>query len=162
MARRKPSPWGEGVTPKGVTDVGRNKFPGSPIKPTWSPPHPAPSGPPSPAGEGFSSVPEAFSSIFAAQMSAAGGRGMPRPYIHERQPLPPLIRHAIGVPLSRGMTATGSHEYSYSLRGAQPPGEGYFRFAVNSPPWPRRRWLRPGASWPGGPRHDCFRRRLLQ
>ena len=29
-------------------------------------------------------------------------------------------------PLSRGMTATGSHEYFYSLRGAQPPGEGYF------------------------------------
>ena len=24
------------------------------------------------------------------------------------------------------MTATGSHEYFYSLRGAQPPGEGYF------------------------------------
>ena len=31
------------------------------------------------------------------------------------------------------MTATGSHEYFYSLRGAQPPGEGYFshrRFGV--------------------------------
>ena len=24
------------------------------------------------------------------------------------------------------MTATGSHEYFYSLRGAQPPGEGFF------------------------------------
>ena len=24
------------------------------------------------------------------------------------------------------MTATGSHEYFYSLRGAQPPGEGIF------------------------------------
>ena len=23
------------------------------------------------------------------------------------------------------MTATGSHEYFYSLRGAQPPGEGF-------------------------------------
>ena len=29
-----------------------------------------------------------------------------------------------GVPLRNGMTATGSHEYFYSLRGAQPPGEG--------------------------------------
>ena len=28
---------------------------------------------------------------------------------------------------SSGMTATGSHEYFYSLRGAQPPGEGFFR-----------------------------------
>ena len=27
-------------------------------------------------------------------------------------------------PLRNGMTATGSHEYFYSLRGAQPPGEG--------------------------------------
>ena len=27
---------------------------------------------------------------------------------------------------SRGMTATGSHVHFYSLRGAQPPGEGYF------------------------------------
>ena len=27
------------------------------------------------------------------------------------------------------MTATGSHEYFYSLRGAQPPGEGFFRLA---------------------------------
>ena len=31
-----------------------------------------------------------------------------------------------GVTLSNGMTATGSHEYFYSLRGAQPPGEGFF------------------------------------
>ena len=31
-----------------------------------------------------------------------------------------------GVPLRNGMTATGSHEYFYSLRGAQPPGEGDF------------------------------------
>ena len=36
-----------------------------------------------------------------------------------------LIRHAVGVPLRNGMTATGSHEYFYSLRGAQPPGEGF-------------------------------------
>ena len=36
-----------------------------------------------------------------------------------------LIRHAVGVPLSRGMTATGSHGYFYSLRGAQPQGEGF-------------------------------------
>ena len=27
-------------------------------------------------------------------------------------------------PLRNGMTAIGSHEYFYSLRGAQPPGEG--------------------------------------
>ena len=30
-------------------------------------------------------------------------------------------------PLRNGMTATGSHEYFYSLRGAQPPGVGFFR-----------------------------------
>ena len=34
--------------------MGRNKFPGSRGFCTGSPPHPAPSGPPSPAGEGFS------------------------------------------------------------------------------------------------------------
>ena len=37
-----------------------------------------------------------------------------------------LIRHGYAEPLRNGMTATGSHEYFYSLRGAQPPGEGYF------------------------------------
>ena len=31
-------------------------------------------------------------------------------------------------PLRNGMTATGSHEYFYSLRGAQPPGEGFSLF----------------------------------
>ena len=34
---------------------------------------------------------------------------------------------AYAMPLRSGMTATGSHEYFYSLRGAQPPGEGFFR-----------------------------------
>ena len=34
---------------------------------------------------------------------------------------------AYAMPLRNGMTATGSHEYFYSLRGAQPPGEGFFR-----------------------------------
>ena len=29
-------------------------------------------------------------------------------------------------PLRNGMTATGSHEYFYSLRGAQPPGGRLF------------------------------------
>ena len=31
---------------------------------------------------------------------------------------------AYAMTLRNGMTATGSHEYFYSLRGAQPPGEG--------------------------------------
>ena len=38
---------------------------------------------------------------------------------------PPSVM-ACAMPLSNGMTATGSHEYFYSLRGAQPPGGGYF------------------------------------
>ena len=37
----KPSPWGEGVTPYGVTDVGSIVFPGGPKEPTGSPPHPS-------------------------------------------------------------------------------------------------------------------------
>ena len=37
-----------------------------------------------------------------------------------------LIRHGYAMPLRNGMTATGSHVYFYSLRGAQPPGEGFF------------------------------------
>ena len=39
-------------------------------------------------------------------------------------------------PLRNGMTATGSHEYFYSLRGAQPPGEGYFCFAGSASLYP--------------------------
>ena len=35
-------------------------------------------------------------------------------------------------PLRNGMTAIGSHEYFYSLRGAQPPGEGFFSIPVGS------------------------------
>ena len=38
-----------------------------------------------------------------------------------RQPLPPLIRLCFAKPLRNGMTATGSHEYFYSLRGTPPP-----------------------------------------
>ena len=45
-----------------------------------------------------------------------------RPYIQERCCQPPHNR-PFG-PLSSGMTATGSHIHFYSLRGAQPPGEG--------------------------------------
>ena len=44
---------------------------------------------------------------------------------HER----PHIRHGLRpmTPCSSGMTATGSHGYFYSLRGAQPQGEGFSR-----------------------------------
>ena len=41
-------------------------------------------------------------------------------------PYRPSSVMACAMPLSNGMTATGSHEYFYSLRGAQPPGEGVF------------------------------------
>ena len=36
-------------------------------------------------------------------------------------------------PCSSGMTATGSHAYFYSLRGAQPQGEGFGRCCIDSP-----------------------------
>ena len=54
-AKRKPSPWGEGVTPFGVTDVGSIVFLNSPIKRTGSPPHPSRLAPchPLQAGEGL-------------------------------------------------------------------------------------------------------------
>ena len=42
-----------------------------------------------------------------------------------RKPLPPSSVMANAEPLRNGMTATGSHEYFYSLRGAQPPREGF-------------------------------------
>ena len=76
-ARRKPSPRGEGGSPQGLTDVGPIGFPGSPIKRTGSPPHPAPSGPPSPGRRGLWLV------------------------LH-RQPLPPLIRPLCGHLPMRG------------------------------------------------------------
>ena len=115
--RPKPSPWGEGGSPSGLTDVGCIKFPSNPKKRTGSPPHPAPSGPPSVSRRGL-------------------GSEVPTP----GEALSPLCRgsHCLAIrfyrsssvsanaePLSRGMTATGSHEYFYSLRGAQPPGEGF-------------------------------------
>ena len=40
-ARRKPSPWGEGGSPSGLTDVGPLIFQNSPINRTGSPPHPS-------------------------------------------------------------------------------------------------------------------------
>ena len=40
-------------------------------------------------------------------------------------PYRPSSVMADAMPLRNGMTATGSHEYFYSLRGAQPPGEGF-------------------------------------
>ena len=77
------------------------------------------------------SVPSVSFSIFTALSTLAGGRGMPRPYraspgVHRApHPVP-------SGPLSSGMTATGSHGYFYSLRGAQPyTGEPLLR-ASNS------------------------------
>ena len=52
------------------------------------------------------------------------GEGFGRCYIDS--PYRPSSVCPEGQPLSRGMTATGSHIDSYSLRGAQPPGEGFF------------------------------------
>ena len=50
------------------------------------------------------------------------------------------------------MTATGSHEYFYSLRGAQPPGEGIpqmsrytFTLSNRTPSEPRKRGPPPPA-----------------
>ena len=60
---------------------------------------------------------------FTVLATLAGGRGMPPP-LHAITMLHPAPHPAPSGPLSRGMTATGSHEYFYSLRGAQPPGEG--------------------------------------
>ena len=55
-------------------------------------------------------------------------------------------------PLRNGMTATGSHEYFYSLRGAQPPGEGIpqmsrytFTLSNRTPSEPRKRGPPPPA-----------------
>ena len=47
---------------------------------------------PSPPGEGFFSVPSVSASIFTTQVSKFSGRGMPRPYTHQRYCVPPLIR----------------------------------------------------------------------
>ena len=74
------------------------------------------------------------------------GGGMPRPlevYTQNRRgvkaspggeafgrcnPAAPTAPHPVRLEpdhRSRGMTATGSHVHFYSLRGAQPPGEGF-------------------------------------
>ena len=102
------------------------------------------------------SVPSAPAAIFPLNNSCQAGGACRRPYIHRRYCLPPLIRHGlrhatfpqgkailrrVGTLLrhptvhplsrpwrqrSRGMTATGSHVDSYSLRGAQPYTPGAF------------------------------------
>ena len=53
----------------------------------------------------------------------------------------PHIRHGLRpmTPCSSGMTATGSHGYFYSLRGAQPQGEGFSLKPL--PPTPNDRTL---------------------
>ena len=73
----------------------------------------------------FFSVPSALTSIFTALSLQASGRGVPPP-LHAKSILRPAPHPATSWPLSSGMTATGSHIDSYSLRGAQPPGEGIF------------------------------------
>ena len=47
------------------------------------------------------------------------------PPLHASTVLRPAPHPVPSGPLSRGMTATGSHIDSYLLRGAQPPGEGF-------------------------------------
>ena len=83
--RGKPSPWGEGGCPQGLTDVGSIVFPGSPKIRTGSPPHPAPSGPPSPAGEGFSPSRQAKRRFLLLRHRTLAGGACPAPTVHRRQ-----------------------------------------------------------------------------
>ena len=66
--------------------------------------------------------------------------------------LPPLIR-SLRDHRSRGMTATGSHINSYSLRGAQPPGEGFFSIPSVPAPIYHALALRPGGRGVSPPLH---------
>ena len=63
-------------------------------------------------------------SVTLCSVTDPSGRG--QEMVLCRKPLPPSSVMANAEPLRNGMTATGSHGYFYSLRGAQPPGEGYF------------------------------------
>ena len=63
-------------------------------------------------------------SVTLCSVTDLSGRG--QEMVLCRKPLPPSSVMANAEPLRNGMTATGSHEYFYSLRGAQPPGEGFF------------------------------------
>ena len=95
------------------------------------------------------------------------GRGMPPPlpFIDDTASHPTSVTPKGVTPCSSGMTATGSHGYFYSLRGAQPQGEGFSQKLL--PPTSGGRTLPQSglaASQPPlmrGPRGSCFQGNLL-
>ena len=63
-------------------------------------------------------------SVTLCSVTDFSGRG--QEMVQTGSPYRPSSVMANAEPLRNGMTATGSHVYFYSLRGAQPPGEGFF------------------------------------
>ena len=100
-ARRKASPGGEAGSPQGLTDeVEAIVHHHESVQNCYPRPHP---------------------SRFRRDTFSPGRRLWS---VQTGNPYRPSSVCPYGQPLSRGMTATGSHIHFYSLRGAQPPGEG--------------------------------------
>ena len=71
-------------------------------------------------GKAFSLSRQALHRFLPLKYRRLAGGACRRPYTEYPTAYRPSSGHPKGWPLSRGMTATGSHIYFYSLRGAQP------------------------------------------